>query len=215
MDDGKQQGGSTRRGGLGASLKVALAAPAALAALPLRAVAADSGDKGHGNDHLVHEFAHEEHHDAQREQQIARLEARIEALRAQGLAGQRVRLLKVSDVSSSDFDKGNAASSQDSLTTGAVRVARASGSNAGVVEVALAGAAANVTYNVVFVRFWDHGREGIGNVKTDGNGNFGGLARSNSDNTGDPGHLGGNNRAGAFVLTRDGKDQFISGFVTQ
>jgi hypothetical protein len=197
---------------------VALAAPAAVAALPLRAAAADSDDKGHGIGSWVRELAHDhndDRHDAERERQIARLEARIEALRAQGLTGQRVRLLKVSDVSSSDFDKGNAASSQDSLTTGAVRVARASGSNAGVVEVALASAAANVTYNVVFVHFWDHGREGIGNVKTDGNGNFGGLARSNSDNTGDPGHLSGNNRAGVFVLTRDGKDQFISGFLTQ
>jgi hypothetical protein len=221
MDDVKQQGGSTRRSGLGAGLKVALAAPAALAALPLGTAAAQGSDddweRGIGS--LVRELIRDhldDFRDGDRPRRLTEIEARLADRRVEGLSWQQLRLLKVADVSTGgDFDKGNAAGSQDSLARGAVHIVRAGGGNAGRVLVSLAGAVANVTYAVVFARFHDHNRESLGNVRTDGRGNFSGLARSNSDNTGDPGSLGGNNRIGAVVLTRDGKDQFIAGYQTQ
>ena len=72
----------------------------------------------------------------------------------------------------------------------------------GQVFVALQGAPANQGYDVQFERLNDHGREDLGTVTTDGNGNFNGMT---------PNGLGGNgNRVGSFVLIRNGQDQFVS-----
>ena len=86
----------------------------------------------------------------------------------------------------------------DGLGAGAVQWA---GGN-GQVFVALQGAAASQGYDVQFERFNDHGREDLGTVATDGNGNFSGAT---------PSGLGGNGiRIGTFVLIRNGQDQYVA-----
>ncbi len=68
--------------------------------------------------------------------------------------------------------------------------------------VALQSAAANSGYDVQFERFNDHGREDLGTITTDGNGNFSGAT---------PNGLGGNGiRVGTFVLIRNGQDQYVA-----
>ena len=196
------QSGTSRRRGIGAGLKLAAVAPAVLAALPLGTAAAgdDSDRRGRGRD--------DDLQDRLRERE-AELRRRLDDLRNDRPfgGGQRVRLLKVTDVNGDDFDKGNAGS-QDSLDQGSVRVARDNGDASGRVTVTLVRAQANAVYEVFFLRLRG-GRDRIGQLTTNGNGNFDGLVRSGSNNTGDPGRLGGNNRIGVFVLTRDAKDQFV------
>ena len=84
----------------------------------------------------------------------------------------------------------------DALSSGAVFV---NGSKQ--VFVALRGAVANAGYDVQFVRLHDDGREDLGTITTDTNGNFNGMT---------PNALGGGNRVGAFVLIRGGADMYVS-----
>jgi hypothetical protein len=108
-----------------------------------------------------------------------------------------LRLLRVSDVNGgtggSDFSANNPGS--DSLGRGWVRRADDNG-----VRVRLRGAQASSTYDVQFEHLQDHGRDDLGNISTDGNGNFNGTT---------PNGLG-SNRVGVIVLIRDGHDQFVS-----
>jgi hypothetical protein len=85
----------------------------------------------------------------------------------------------------------------DGLGSGAVLV---NGSRQ--VVVLLRGAVANAGYDVQFVRLHDDGREDLGTITTDTNGNFNGNA---------PNTLGGGgSRVGAFVLIRNGADEYVS-----
>ena len=69
------------------------------------------------------------------------------------------------------------------------------------VAVLLRGAVANAGYDVQFVRLHDDGREDLGTITTDTSGNFNGNA---------PNTLGGGSRVGAFVLIRNGSDEYVS-----
>lgn len=84
----------------------------------------------------------------------------------------------------------------DGLASSAVFV-----NSAKQVFVVLRGAVANAGYDVQFVRLHDDGREDLGTITTDTNGNFNGTA---------PNALGGGSRAGAFVLIRSGADEYVS-----
>lgn len=111
----------------------------------------------------------------------------------------RLRLVQVSQVNGgtggSDFSASNPGG--DGLSSGSVFWM--GGTNA--VMVNLRGATANSGYDVAFERLNDNGREDLGTVTTDGNGNFTGQT---------PNGLGGNgNRIGTFVLNRGGQDQFV------
>ncbi len=95
----------------------------------------------------------------------------------------------------SDFSGNNPGG--DGLQAGMV----AADTNSRRVFVMLRGAVNNTSYDVQFERFQDHNREDLGSVNTDDQGNFFG-------NT--PNDLGGGNRVGTFVLTRNGNDQFAA-----
>ncbi|MBV9355107.1 MAG: hypothetical protein JO023_06215 [Chloroflexi bacterium] len=95
----------------------------------------------------------------------------------------------------SDFSGNNPGG--DGLQAGMV----AADTNSRRVFVMLRGAVNNTSYDVQFERFQDHNREDLGSVNTDDQGNFFG-------NT--PNDLGGSNRVGTFVLTRNGNDQFAA-----
>jgi hypothetical protein len=209
------QGGTSRRRGIGAGLKLAAIAPAVLVALPLGTAAADDDSDRRGRGRGRDDGRIDDMLERLRERE-AELRRRLEDRRDDRPigGGQGLRLLKMSDADGNDIDKGNAAGSQDRLDQGVVRVARESGDASGRVTVALVRAQANAVYEVFFLRM-KGGRDRIGQLTTNGEGNFGGLVRSGSNNTGDPGRLGGNNRIGIFILTRDGKDQFVSGYRTQ
>lgn len=210
------QSGTSRRRGIGAGLKLAAIAPAVLVALPLGTAAADddSDRRGRGRyDNLDDRLERlREREDELRRRLQERLDDRRADLPLGG--GQAQRLLKMSDADGNDIDKGNAAGSQDRLDRGVVRVARENGDASGRVMVTLVRAQANAVYEVFFLRM-KGGRDRIGQLTTNGDGDFGGLVRSGSNNSGDPGRLGGNNRIGIFILTRDGKDQFVGGIRTQ
>ena len=95
----------------------------------------------------------------------------------------------------SDFGANNGGS--DGLSLGML----AFDGNSRRVWLALRGAQANSSYDVQFVRLQDHGREDLGQVTTDGGGNFVGSA---------PNTLGGGDRVGAFVIIRNGQDEYVS-----
>jgi hypothetical protein len=110
-----------------------------------------------------------------------------------------LRLIPVSQVNGGsqggDFSTGSTGG--DALSSGDVAF---SGGNS-TIMVVLRGAVANSGYDVQFQRLNDHGREDLGTVTTDGNGNFTGQT---------PNALGGNGqRAGTFVLNRAGQDQYV------
>jgi hypothetical protein len=110
-----------------------------------------------------------------------------------------MRLVPVSQVNGGtggDFPANNPGT--DALRSGVV--SWAGGNN--TAEVALRGAVANSGYDVQFERLNDHGREDLGTITTDGNGNFSGRT---------PNALGGNGqRVGTFVLNRGGQDQYVA-----
>jgi hypothetical protein len=193
--------GVTRRGTLGTTLKLAATASAPLAALPLGTAMAES----------------------ERQEWVPRAWGRVTA------RGQRpeveyvregqwppewagplaatsagFRLCRVADAPDGDVDRGNQGG--DPLTGGALVVASAPGDGAGRVAVVLDGATANATYEVHLVRFKDKGRETVGQVTTNGSGDFGGTVQAG----GTPARLSGNRRIAVFVFTRDGKDQFVT-----
>lgn len=97
-------------------------------------------------------------------------------------------------------DFGANSPGSDSLSSGAVMTGSDSDAT---VNVFLRGAQASATYDVEFVRFNDHGREDLGQISTDSNGNYQG-------NT--PRAISGAHRVGAFVLIRDGHDQYVTEF---
>jgi hypothetical protein len=188
----------TRRRGFGAGLRLAAAGTAALAALPLGAAAASNGRDDDDNRARGLERAIEA-----REEALRRLRERLE--NRQG--GLSRRLFRVSQVNQNDFSGGGS----DNLSSGAVGLLR--GSSNSRVQVFLDGANANAVYEVIFMGIKDN-RTTVGYVRTDGNGDFSGIARKNSDFTGDEGTLGDGNRVGVFVLRRDNQDQYVTGFST-
>ena len=118
--------------------------------------------------------------------------------RADQSAFRSMRLVPVNQVnggSGGDFPASNPGS--DPLSSG--EIGFAGGNNAAFVT--LRGAVANSGYDVAFERLNDHGREDLGTVTTDGNGNFSGST---------PNGVGGNGqRVGTFVLNRGGQDQYV------
>jgi hypothetical protein len=115
------------------------------------------------------------------------------------LGASHLRLIPVSQVNGgsngSDFSTGSTGG--DPLRSGDVAF---TGGNDSIM-IALQGAVANSGYDVQFQRLNDHGREDLGTVTTDGNGNFVGQT---------PNGLGGNGqRAGTFLLNRGGQDQYL------
>ncbi|MBX6770648.1 MAG: hypothetical protein IRY83_02910 [Chloroflexi bacterium] len=110
-----------------------------------------------------------------------------------------LRLVRVADVQVGDFSAVNPGS--DSLRSGEVRVFPASNGQSSRVWVHLAGARANTTYNVAFVRLNDHGREDLGTIVTRASGNFAGFTTT---------MLGGVRRAGTFVIATGGQDEFVT-----
>jgi hypothetical protein len=199
----------TRRRGFGAGLRLAAAGTAALAALPLGPAAASDDDdrrRRRGQERAIEA----------REEALRRFRERLDDRRGElaGLTGigRAIRLVRVNDVPESDFDRGADPQNRDSLSRGAIRLLRER--DDARVNVNLDGAAANVTYEVHFARF-KGGRESLGWVRTNGNGDFDGLVRNSQDNSGDARRIGNGNRVGIFVLTRDGKDQFVSGLPTR
>src|SRR5581483_4944566 len=209
----------TRRGGIGAGTKLAFVAPAVVAALRAGVAHADSNHGRHG-DHddketppgLEIAAQHARVANVSSASSASSKEIRQQALHVTYRAG----LCRVSDVQGgtggTDFAATNAAGTPDQLTAGALRVVASSDSSqAGRVFIRLEKAVANATYNVYFERLQDHGRESIGQVATDANGNFRGfVAAGNNGN----GMLSGDHRVGAFVLTRnDGgteRDEFVT-----
>src|SRR5262249_6015064 len=111
--------------------------------------------------------------------------------------GFKMRLVRVSDVNGgtggNDFSASNPGT--DPLESGDV-----AHSDSNVVHVHLHGAQASSTYDVLFERLQDHGREDLGNIGTNSSGNSNGST---------PNGLG-SNRVGVIVLTRNGQDQFVS-----
>jgi hypothetical protein len=108
---------------------------------------------------------------------------------------------------SGDFTSGNAGT--DPLTDGRIRLGRRGrDANEGRLQVDLRGAAANVSYDVLF---WpatsSKGRESLGTIgPTNKDGNLNAVT---------PSALSGMNRVGVFVIVRHdgnegGKDEFIS-----
>jgi hypothetical protein len=218
---------ATRRGGV----RLAAAGTAALAALPLGVAAAsndDDDDRGRDRDDRLRglERALEAREEALRRYR-ERLEDRLDRLDDLDVAfrlddfgtGPAQRLFRVVDVNGDDFDRGSDPQNRDGLTWGAVRLDRENNNDARI-QVVLDGAAPNATYEVVFVGIRDN-RIGLGWVRTNGSGDFDGYSRSNQDNTGDPRRLGGGNRVGVFVLTRDRgdgagvRDQFVTALGTR
>ena len=129
-------------------------------------------------------------------------------------AGAALRLFRVVDVNGDDFDQGNDPQNRDALRWGAIRLDRESSADARI-QVFLDGAATNATYEVVFARYPGQARIDLGWVSTNSSGDIATLARSNQDNTGDVRLFGGGIRVGVFVLTRDGRDQFVTALATR
>jgi hypothetical protein len=190
--------GVTRRGGIASSLKLAVSAPAALAALGVRTAFADHDDDDHDDDdHDGHE---------QKNHQNAPLKRTGSFVAA---------LSRLTDVASADFVGTSAPSdlnTLDPLTGGRVAVTRGNGDGSSTVSVDLTGAAKSVQYLVQFVRLRDQGRENLGGtsasnlsstITTDANGRFRGHAGALPQS-------GGKNRVGVFVLSRNGVDQYVT-----
>ena len=201
----------TRRRGFGAGLRLAAAGTAALAALPLGSAAAGNDDddcRRRGQDRAIEA----------REEALRRFRERLDDRRGEltGLTGigRAMRLVRVNDVNGADFDRGSDPQNRDALSRGAIRLLRERNNDARI-NVSLDGAAANATYDLLFYKFNDKGRDHIGWVRTNGNGDFNGLARSNQDNSGDAVRFGGGNRVGVFVLNRDGRDRFVTSLPTR
>jgi hypothetical protein len=116
-----------------------------------------------------------------------------------GNGGLTMRLVQVSQSNGGtggDFPASSPGS--DALSSG--QIAWSGGNNGALVT--LRGAVANSGYDVAFERLNDHGREDMGTITTDGNGNFSGAT---------PTGLGGNgSRVGTFVLNRGGMDQYVA-----
>ncbi len=174
---------ASRRSLMKTAAKLAVAAPIALTVLP--AVAAADGDDGQGDDHG-------------RGRKLGLL-CRPGAVANTANIQNGMMLVPVSQVNGGtgggDFAASNPGS--DALASGgAIAVA-----DNHQVMVMLRGAVGNSSYDVQFVRLNDHGREDLGSLTTDVNGNFNGTA---------PNVLGGTNRVGGFVLIRNGSDEYVS-----
>jgi hypothetical protein len=182
-------GSTSRRGLIGTAAKLALSAPLALAALqPASALAwgGNNDDQGEDHDDRGHRFG------------LIGRECSAGSFAGFQGGGTAFPLVPVGQVNGGtgggDFGASNPGS--DGLGAGEVMV---NGNHQ--VFLALRGAAANAGYDVQFERLNDHGREDLGGINTDGNGNFMGMT---------PNVLGGTNRVGAFVLIRSGADEYVS-----
>jgi hypothetical protein len=189
----------TRRGGLVNSFKLALAAPAAIAALHAGTALADDGD-------------HDKDDDKDRGRGRGNNDRRLNLPAA---VGRRISyfadLSRLNDIAPGDFTGANPPSdlnTLDPLSSGWVAVGRARADAASMVHVSLRGAGKSLSYLVQFVRVKDQGRENVGTITTDGKGNFHGVAGAL------PG-AGGKNRAGIFVLNRNvngtNVDEYVAG----
>jgi hypothetical protein len=218
MNDMTPEQPTTRRKGFRTGLRAAAAGAAALAALPAGTAAADDWDDLADVRASARARALEV-----REEALQRLRGRLAELEERwndrdlipdnaGLSA--ARLERVVDVNGDDFDRGSDPQNRDPLAWGIVRLVRGGPDEDARIHVILDRAAGNATYEVVFLGIRDN-RVGLGWVRTNPSGNFDGPARSNQDNTGDPRRLGGGNRVGVFVLTRDGKDQFVAALPTR
>jgi len=175
---------SSRRSLIRTAAKLAIAAPIALTILP--AVAAADGDD-HGDP--------EDRGRGRKLGLLCRPGGDVNAANIQN----GMSLVPVSQVNgganSNDF---NASSPGSDALAGGGAVAVAGNHQ---VLVMLQGGVGNSTYDVQFVRLHDDGREDLGSFTTDANGNFNGAA---------PNALGATNRVGAFVLIRNGADEYVS-----
>src|SRR5687768_6534101 len=176
---------TTRRKGFGTGLRLAAAGAATLAALPAGTAAADD-DEDDDDDWDARGSARALE---AREEALRRLRERQAALERRwdswgpfpGPAGLLAdRLHRVVDVNGDDFDRGNDPQNRDPLAWGAVRLLRGGPNEDARIQVALDGAAANATYEVVFLGIRDN-RVGLGWVRTNPAGDFEGVARSNQD----------------------------------
>jgi hypothetical protein len=196
--------GVTRRGGIASSLKLAVSAPAALAALGVRTAFADHDDRDDHDDDHHHDHDHDGHE--QKNHQNAPLKRTGSFVAA---------LSRLTDVASADFVGTSAPSdlnTLDPLTGGRVAVTRGNGDGSSTVSVDLTGAAKSVQYLVQFVHLRDQGRENLGGtsasnlsstITTDANGRCRGHAGALPQS-------GGKNRVGVFVLSRNGVDQYVT-----
>jgi hypothetical protein len=194
---------TTRRKGFGTGLRLAAAGAATLAALPAGTAAADDDD-----------WEDDWEDDWGASARARALAAREEALRFRTQLSAADPLYRVANVNGEDFNQGSDPGSRDPLARGAVRLVRDAPSVDPLIQVSLTGAVVNATYEVVFMGIRDN-RVSLGWVRTNQSGNFEGVSRSNQDNTGNPGRLGGGNRVGVFVLTRNGLDQFVAALTTR
>ena len=183
---------TSRRALMRTAAKLAVAAPLALAILPGIASA-----KGDGNDPGGNNDDQGGGDDRGRGRALGLNCAPGNAGQSNG-AGAALALTPVASVNGGagggDFSATSAGS--DALGSGEVFVNAAK-----QVFVALRGVVANAGYDVQFVRLHDAGREDLGTITTDTNGNFNGMA---------PTALGNSNRVGAFVLIRNGSDEYVS-----
>jgi hypothetical protein len=183
----------TRRGLIGAGLKLAVAAPVAAAAWQATTALAENDDNQNDDQNQGNNGEN-------------RGRGRPSFVFPPGRAGSSVNfnadLCRASDANATnDVGLGNVGS--DSLSSG--RIVLLSNGNA---QLALRGARANVSYDVQFAPFnTGKGREGLGTVgPTNGSGNLDATT---------PNALGGNNRIGIFIIVRHdgdeaGKDEFVS-----
>lgn len=220
MDEMTPDQPTTRRKGFGTGLRLAAAGAATVVALPAGTAAADDWDDDDWDEWraLGRARALEV-----REEALRRVRERLAALEQRWDDRDHVlghtglppgRLQRVINVNGDDFDRGSDPQNRDPLAWGAVRLLHGGPNEDARIQVALDGAAANATYEVVFLGIRDN-RVGLGWVRTNQSGDFEGVVRSNQDNTGDPRRLGGGNRVGVFVLTRDGRDQFVTALATR
>jgi len=175
----------SRRSLVRTAAKLALAAPLALAVLPGVAAAKDHEDGGDDGD------------DGRRGRALG-LNCAPNTTNNNNQFNGAMSGLPLVGVASASTGGDFAATSggTDALSAGEVFV-----NSAKQVFVALRGAVANAGYDVQFVRLHDDGREDLGTITTDTNGNFNGNA---------PNALGSGNRVGAFVLIRGGSDEYVS-----
>jgi hypothetical protein len=204
--------GATRRGVLDAGKKLVYAAPAVIAALHAGVASADDDSKpgrrlarGHSFQPPGLALGHRETPPS------AATTVTTPGQRRPGLVvTYRARLCRMADVADlPDNLGGQPNNGNDQLSAGEVRVLAAAGSWDGTVHVALRGAPANTQYQVIFLRLNDLGGGGVndlGNITTDGNGNFRGPTPNKVP---DP---GGNKlgRQGVFVLRRNNQNHFVS-----
>lgn len=207
----REETGATRRGVLDAGKKLVYAAPAVIAALHAGVAFADNESKPGKRRALGHTFSPPGLALGHDKTSPSITTVTTPGERRPGLVATfRARLCRMADAADLPGNLGGQSNDgNDQLSAGEVRVLAAAGSWDGTVHVVLRGAPGNVTYQVIFLRLNDLGGGGVndlGNITTDGSGNFRGTTPNKLP---DP---GGNKlgRLGVFVLRRDNRNQFVS-----